>query len=162
MKSRTKPSRFLNEYHHLVGQETDEYDFRDFRWAKLERLRRAPWIAADAAHDEALLEDKSAGEIDTTAVAQEECLSRVPSPCPRLDATYVENKSLSYASNTHWPVEKNSHTAHPSTANTAASNIEFGADGSHYEDFLTECSGSWSPWNEFGVPGSIFIPGDLF
>ncbi|CAK7199499.1 hypothetical protein SEUCBS139899_002179 [Sporothrix eucalyptigena] len=50
---------FYSEYR-LVGQEPAEYDFRDFRWAKLERLKRLN--AGDTAgsermvHDEALLE----------------------------------------------------------------------------------------------------------
>ncbi|KAF3395488.1 hypothetical protein DPV78_009190 [Talaromyces pinophilus] len=149
---------FLNEYHHLVGQETDEYDFRDFRWAKLERLRRAPWIAANATHDEALLEDKSGGV--ETAVTQDGYDSRIPSPSPRLDAMYVENNPLSYASNARWPVE-NANTD-PTTTNTAPSNIALDADESHYEDVLTQESESWSTLNEFEIPGSTFIPGDLF
>ncbi|QGA18553.1 hypothetical protein EYB26_006238 [Talaromyces marneffei] len=53
-------------------------DSHDFRWAKLEGLRRAPWIVANAAHDEALLEDKSGG-VDT-AVTRDGYDSRAPSP----------------------------------------------------------------------------------
>ncbi|CAK7213518.1 hypothetical protein SBRCBS47491_001827 [Sporothrix bragantina] len=50
---------FYSEYR-LVGQETAEYDFRDFRWAKLERLKRGvrPADGNDLtmANDESLLE----------------------------------------------------------------------------------------------------------
>lgn len=157
-RSCTKNSSFLNEYHHLVGQETDEFDFRDFRWAKLERLRRAPWIAANAAHDEALLEDKSGG-VDSVAT-QDGYDSRVHSPSPRLDAMYIESNPLSYASNMRRPVE-NPNTD-PTTTVTVSSNIPLEVDEGHYGDVLTQGSESWSTLNEFEIPGSTFIPGDLF
>lgn len=73
---------------------------------------------------------------------------------------YVENNPLSYASNARWPVE-NANTD-PTTTNTAPSNIALDADESHYEDVLTQESESWSTLNEFEIPGSTFIPGDLF
>lgn len=64
-----------------MGQDAAEYDFRDFRWAKLERLRRGARPAVNMARDEALLE-YNVGE-ETAAP------SEVSSP--RLDAIDVNN-----------------------------------------------------------------------
>lgn len=150
----TQTTSFLNDYHHLVGQETDEYDFRDFRWAKLERLRRTPWIAADAAYDEALLEDKSSG-VDT-AVTQDDYDSRVPCPSPVLDAMYIENNPLSYASNTRWPVENPSIDA--TTTDGAPSNMPLGADENQYGEFPAQGSEFWGTF----IPGDLFWPLDEF
>ncbi|KAH8810671.1 hypothetical protein F5884DRAFT_780061 [Xylogone sp. PMI_703] len=69
---------FRSEYR-LVGQDAAEYDFRDFRWAKLERLRRGARLSTNAAHDEALLEYKVGGETASPSAA----------PSPRLDAMDV-------------------------------------------------------------------------
>lgn len=65
----------------LVGQDVAEYDFRDFRWAKLERLRRGARSSTNAARDEALLEYKVRGETATPSAP----------PSPRLDAMDVRN-----------------------------------------------------------------------
>lgn len=74
---------------------------------------------------------------------------------------YIENNPLSYASNTRWPAENENHNTTADT-NTAPSNIALEADESHYADVLTQDSESWSTMNEFEIPGSTFIPGDLF
>lgn len=69
---------FRSEYR-LVGQEDAEYDFRDFRWAKLERLRRGARSSVSMARDEALLEYKVGAETAApTAISS-----------PRLDAMDV-------------------------------------------------------------------------
>ncbi|KAF4467002.1 Transcription factor [Fusarium albosuccineum] len=67
--------------HQLVGQDAAEYDFRDFRWAKVGRLRRGASSTANMARDEALLEYKEGEE------------TAVPSamPSPRLDAMDVSH-----------------------------------------------------------------------
>ncbi|KAF5009432.1 hypothetical protein FDECE_4364 [Fusarium decemcellulare] len=67
--------------HQLVGQDAAEYDFRDFRWAKVERLRRGASSTANMARDEALLEYKE-GEETTVPSAM---------PSPRLDAMDVSH-----------------------------------------------------------------------
>ncbi|KAF4450532.1 hypothetical protein F53441_6387 [Fusarium austroafricanum] len=64
----------------LVGQGAAEYDFRDFLWAKLERLRRGASATTNVARDEALLEYNEG--IDTAA------LSALTSP--RLDAMHIQ------------------------------------------------------------------------
>ena len=64
-----------------AGQDAAEYDFRDFRSAKLERLRRDARSSTNAAHDEALLEYMVGGETATPSAATS----------PRLDAMYVHN-----------------------------------------------------------------------
>ncbi|KAL4790589.1 hypothetical protein BDV19DRAFT_372132 [Aspergillus venezuelensis] len=48
----------------LVGQEDAEFDFRDFRGAKLERLRKLANVPNTTAPDEVLLEDTTAQEIE--------------------------------------------------------------------------------------------------
>lgn len=81
----------------LVGLDDAEYDFRDFRWAKLERLRRSAGSSADAARDEALLE------------YNERTLSGAPSrtQSPLLDAMEVNdafiNESTGASSGTAAP-----------------------------------------------------------
>lgn len=50
----------------------------------------------------------------------------------------------------------------PTTTVTVSSNIPLEADEGHYGDVLTQGSESWSTLNEFEIPGSTFIPGDLF
>lgn len=67
----------------LAGRDDAEYDFRDFRWAKLERLRRGGWSSANISRDEALLEDGLGDDID----------ARSAMPSPKLDAMDV-NRSL--------------------------------------------------------------------
>ncbi|KAF4969968.1 hypothetical protein FZEAL_10134 [Fusarium zealandicum] len=47
-----------------VGQDAAEYDFRDFRWAKVERLQRGASSVSNMAHDESLLEYKE--DVDTS------------------------------------------------------------------------------------------------
>ncbi|KIW29061.1 hypothetical protein, variant [Cladophialophora immunda] len=80
--NQTDFAAFRSEYR-LVGQDAAEYDFRDFRWAKLERIRRgAESSSTNAARDEALLEYK-VGE-ETTAPPS-------AAPSPRLDAMDVRN-----------------------------------------------------------------------
>ncbi|KIW06670.1 uncharacterized protein PV09_02376 [Verruconis gallopava] len=69
---------FRSEYR-LVGQEPAEYDFRDFRWAKLERLRRGAKSIVNIARDESLLEFK----MDAETAAPSAISS------PRLDALDV-------------------------------------------------------------------------
>lgn len=49
---------FGQEYQ-VVGQDEEEFDFRDFRWAKLERQERASRPPAGAAGDATLLESRS-------------------------------------------------------------------------------------------------------
>ncbi|RMJ15592.1 hypothetical protein CDV36_004756 [Fusarium kuroshium] len=77
----------FRDEHQLVGQDAAEYDFRDFRWAKVERLRRGASSSANMARDEALLEYKADEE---TAI-----ISAMPSP--RLDAMDVSH-SINQAS----------------------------------------------------------------
>ncbi|KAH8891221.1 hypothetical protein GQ53DRAFT_823853 [Thozetella sp. PMI_491] len=84
---------FRSEYR-LVGQDAAEYDFRDFRWAKLERIRRGARSSAHMSRDEALLEYKIGGE---TAAP-----SAVPSP--RLDAIDVTNATASSATQMQPPI----------------------------------------------------------
>lgn len=45
----------ISEYR-ILGQETAELDFREFRWAKMERLRRGAKYSANTNRDEDLLE----------------------------------------------------------------------------------------------------------
>jgi hypothetical protein len=98
-----------------------------------------------------------------TGVTQNDYDSWVPSPSPRLDAMYIENNPLSYASNTRWPVKNsNTNTNTDTDTDTGPSNLALEADESLYEDGLTQGSESWSTLNEFAIPGSTFIPGDLF
>ncbi|OAA61973.1 Zn(2)-C6 fungal-type DNA-binding domain protein [Niveomyces insectorum RCEF 264] len=72
---------FHSEYA-FVGQEAAEYDFRDFRWAKIERLRRgvrpAPGAHIGKASDGLLLEYAVDDEAEASAPAS-----------PRLDALDV-------------------------------------------------------------------------
>ncbi|ETI27801.1 hypothetical protein G647_00250 [Cladophialophora carrionii CBS 160.54] len=65
----------------LVGKDAAEYDFRDFRWAKLERLRRGARSSTNIARDEALLEYS----VDTETAPPSAAAS------PRLDAMDVRN-----------------------------------------------------------------------
>ncbi|KIW92796.1 uncharacterized protein Z519_06645 [Cladophialophora bantiana CBS 173.52] len=71
---------FRSEYR-LVGQDAAEYDFRDFRWAKLERIRQGAESSTNAACDEALLEYKVGEETAPPSTA----------PSPRLDAMDVRH-----------------------------------------------------------------------
>lgn len=73
----------------LVGQDAAEYDFSDFRWAKLERLRRGAKSSAIANRNEALLEHSVGGE----AVGQ------FATSSPRLDALDMTD-TLTWPSNT--------------------------------------------------------------
>ncbi|KAL1862597.1 hypothetical protein VTK73DRAFT_6733, partial [Phialemonium thermophilum] len=70
---------FYSEYR-LVGQDAAEYDFRDFRWAKLERLKRSVRPTDDMVRDESLLECR--GD-DSAAMST--------APSPRLDAADVRS-----------------------------------------------------------------------
>ncbi|KAM0420348.1 hypothetical protein ACHAPT_011890 [Fusarium lateritium] len=83
-------SEFVRQLHQLVGQDAAEYDFRDFRWAKVERLRRGASSTANMARDEALLEFKEGGETNVPSAV----------PSPRLDAMDV-NHSVNQASASH-------------------------------------------------------------
>ncbi|KAI1459665.1 hypothetical protein F4805DRAFT_455463 [Annulohypoxylon moriforme] len=78
--NQTDFTAFLSEYQ-LVGQDPAEYDFRDFRWAKLERIRRGAWPSTNIACDEALLEYKVSGETAAPSAVSS----------PRLDAMDVHN-----------------------------------------------------------------------
>ncbi|KAJ3461154.1 hypothetical protein MRS44_009707 [Fusarium solani] len=80
----------FRDEHQLVGQDVAEYDFRDFGWAKVERLRRGASSSTNMARDEALLEYKAGKE---AAI-----ISAVPSP--RLDAMDVSH-SINQASGSH-------------------------------------------------------------
>lgn len=64
-----------------MGQDAAEYDFRDFRWAKLERLQQGASSTANMARDEALLEYKVSGETAAPSA----------SSSPVLDAMNVNN-----------------------------------------------------------------------
>lgn len=77
----------LSEYQ-LVGQEATEYNFHDFRWARLERLRRGTASSANVALDESLLEYNPGGE---TVVS-----SRAASP--RLEVLDVNHALLKTSS----------------------------------------------------------------
>lgn len=80
-------SIITSEYR-LVGQDPAEYDFRDFRWAKLERLRRQGIKSSvNGARDESLLEYG----------VNEEIVATPWTSSPRLDALDV-NVSLTSAS----------------------------------------------------------------
>ncbi|KAJ5818358.1 hypothetical protein N7474_003949 [Penicillium riverlandense] len=68
----------------LVGQDAAEFDFRDFRGAKLERLRRGAKLTTSGSRDEALLEYTEGGDAAEPSM---------PSS-PRLDAIDVDNTSL--------------------------------------------------------------------
>ncbi|KIX07462.1 uncharacterized protein Z518_02115 [Rhinocladiella mackenziei CBS 650.93] len=76
--NQTDFTAFRSEYR-LVCQDPAEYDFRDFRWAKLERLRRGVRPSTNAGRDEALLEYESGGETASSSAATS----------PRLDAIDV-------------------------------------------------------------------------
>jgi hypothetical protein len=67
----------FSEYQ-VIGQDEAEYDFRDFRWAKLEQLRRSgkPPNTVAAAGDETLLE----------FTTDQETLLASAADSPRLDA----------------------------------------------------------------------------
>ncbi|KAJ5692592.1 hypothetical protein N7462_002015 [Penicillium macrosclerotiorum] len=79
--NQTDFNAFHSEYR-LVGQDPAEYDFRDFRWAKLERIRRgARTVANNEGRNEALLEYQVDGEVTDQLVA----------PSPRLDAMDVNS-----------------------------------------------------------------------
>ncbi|KAM0812788.1 putative Transcription factor domain-containing protein [Seiridium cardinale] len=69
---------FRRDYR-LVGQEGAEYDFRDFRWAKLERVSRDAITSATMPGDEVLLESQ------TGVVAG--CHLEIPTP--RFDAREI-------------------------------------------------------------------------
>ncbi|OOQ81716.1 hypothetical protein PEBR_42865 [Penicillium brasilianum] len=70
----------------LVGQDLAEFDFRDFRWAKVERIRRGAPSAATGGGDEVLLEYRVDGDTAAHTVA----------PSPRLDAIDV-NSALGWS-----------------------------------------------------------------
>ncbi|EXJ69787.1 uncharacterized protein A1O5_06858 [Cladophialophora psammophila CBS 110553] len=70
-----------SDEYRLVGQDAAEYDFRDFRWAKLERIRQGAESSTNAACDEALLEYKVGEETAPPSTA----------PSPRLDAMDVRH-----------------------------------------------------------------------
>ncbi|KAJ5648789.1 hypothetical protein N7490_005161 [Penicillium lividum] len=53
--------KFFSEYR-IVGQDAAEYEFRDFRWAKLERLFRGAKSSVHSNSDEALLEYRTGAE----------------------------------------------------------------------------------------------------
>lgn len=72
---------YLGSEYRLIGQDAAEYDFRDFRWAKLERLRRGARSSTSMARDEALLEYKVGGETAAPSAA----------PSPRLDAVDINS-----------------------------------------------------------------------
>lgn len=74
-------TNLVRSEYRLVGQDAAEYDFRDFRWAKLERLRRGARSAVNMARDEALLEYKVGGETAAPSAVSS----------PRLDAMDVSN-----------------------------------------------------------------------
>jgi hypothetical protein len=69
----------LTSEYQFVGQDPTEYDFRDFRMAKLERLRRSGGSIATANRDETLLEFRPADETAAPSSA----------PSPHLDAMDV-------------------------------------------------------------------------
>ncbi|VUC23440.1 unnamed protein product [Clonostachys rosea] len=88
---RTLPLSEGNEYQ-ILGQETAEFDFREFRWAKIERLRRGAKYSAHAGRDEDLLEYNVGAGTAAPSIA----------PSPRLDAIDVD-KSLKQPSTAHSP-----------------------------------------------------------
>lgn len=93
----------LSEYR-LVGQDAAEFDFRDFRGAKLERLRRGAKLTTSGSRDEALLEYTVGGDAAEPSI---------PSS-PRLDAIDINNTSL-------WPSNAPSlHTMPSHTLNMVA------------------------------------------
>ncbi|CAG9990677.1 unnamed protein product [Clonostachys byssicola] len=65
----------------ILGQETAELDFREFRWAKIERLRRGAKYSANTNRDEDLLEYNVGGDTAAPSAA----------PSPRLDAIDVSS-----------------------------------------------------------------------
>ncbi|KAJ9635681.1 hypothetical protein H2204_005641 [Knufia peltigerae] len=77
----------LRSEYQLAGSDAAEYDFRDFRWAKVERIRRGAWSSTYAARDEGLLVFKSGRDTTVPSAA----------PSPRLDAIEVR-KSLTQPS----------------------------------------------------------------
>ncbi|CAH0057908.1 unnamed protein product, partial [Clonostachys solani] len=70
----------FDEYQ-ILGQETAELDFREFRWAKIERLRRGAKYSANTNRDEDLLEYDVGGDTAAPSAA----------PSPRLDAIDVSS-----------------------------------------------------------------------
>ncbi|OAA76214.1 Transcription factor [Akanthomyces lecanii RCEF 1005] len=78
--TQTDLDAFLTKYQ-PVGQDAAEYDFRDFRWAKLERLRRGAASSKNVALDESLLQYEPGGETAVSSTA----------PSPRLEALDVSH-----------------------------------------------------------------------
>ena len=66
-----------------MAQDTAEYDFRDFRWAKLERIRRGARTSTNPANNEALLEYRVGHQTAGPSAAPSRATS------PRLDALDV-------------------------------------------------------------------------
>lgn len=77
-------AHMIQSEYRLIGQDAAEYDFRDFRWAKLERLRRGAKSTTSGSRDEALLEYTAGGDAAEPSM---------PSS-PRLDAIDINNASL--------------------------------------------------------------------
>jgi hypothetical protein len=70
----------ISEYR-ILGQDTAELDFREFRWAKIERLRRGAKYSANTNRDEDLLEYNVGGDTAAPSAA----------PSPKLDAIDVSS-----------------------------------------------------------------------
>lgn len=82
----------LNEFgqeYQVVGQDEAEFDFRDFRWAKLERQEKARQPPAGLAGDATLLESQMDGQVTSipsgsTRVADSSQDSAKPYPTPAI------------------------------------------------------------------------------
>ncbi|KAJ8124794.1 hypothetical protein O1611_g8847 [Lasiodiplodia mahajangana] len=123
--------------HQQLGEDAAEYDFRDFRWAKLERRRRSLKPPnTRLAGDESLLELKSDG--DTGAP------SAIPSP--RLDAMDV-NVALAPPSNTQ--TQPSTTPTQPCPPLQSLSFVETEID-------LTQISRSWLQPNDLQNSNDVF------
>ncbi|KAJ5775489.1 uncharacterized protein N7511_000500 [Penicillium nucicola] len=90
--NQTDINAFRSEYR-IVGQDAAEYDFRDFRWARLERILRGAQPSANYNGDEVLLEYRTGAEAVVPSTA----------PSPQLDAMDVNSSLSSSCTATHPP-----------------------------------------------------------
>jgi hypothetical protein len=142
-----------NSEYRMVGQDPAEYDFRDFRSAKLERVRRGAGLSTHAAHDEALLEYRTSREASPPSSASS----------PRLDALDIRN-ALAHHPTQAPPFATSDAINVPETTPLAGEEMQlveqpfwgFAQSGNPDEAFSLDCSWlldeSELPWQQ---------PGDL-
>jgi hypothetical protein len=78
----------------FVSQDPAEFDFRDFRWAKMERLRRGDKFSMNGIEDESLLEYKVSKNNMTAPLTT---ATTATPPSPRLDAIDISSSAAWYS-----------------------------------------------------------------